>query len=325
MINYHLYENGSIGMCNALMSVENALIIALLKKTEVNFIHSGKIFNSEKGFNIFDLYDFDYHIYHNKENKLPKLTFDLHNAVIYKDSYPNHSFINGRSNMINLNNIGDFETMNSNTLGFYSYLFCLSNNERNIVLNFIKKFIRPKQKYIDIAKQIISSIGEYNCIHVRRGDYLNIPNSNNNKVASKDFIGVMKGNFTDRNVLVVSDEIDRSYFEYLRNEYILKFIQDYLPSYLDSSEKGLVSMIVASYSKGFIGTLKSTFTAIIQRYRKFNGFKEDFRYLYSQHKDLKLENGRMLNKDGLYSWNRVIMPNELMNSAFWIREWDECN
>jgi hypothetical protein len=324
-MNYHLYEDGNIGMCNALMSVENALIIALLTNVNVNFIHSGKIFNSEKKLTIFDLYDFEHDISHNLPIKnLYKLQFDFHNTVICKDTYPTKEFMNGRKVVMNLNKFSEFETLNSNTLAFYSYLFCLSNDEKIKVFNFVKDKIKPKEKYNSVAMNIVKELYPFNCINPRRGDYLYIPNNKNGVVKSDDFLPVMKYHFDTKKVLIVSDETDKSYFSSLSNKFDLRFIQDYIPKDFDTAERGLIALIVASHSSEFIGTLKSTFSAIIQRYRKFNGFNENFKFLYSQQDDLILDKGRMIEKSGSFSWSRVQIPDSLKTISFWMREWEEC-
>lgn len=311
-------------MCNALMSVENALIIALLTNTKVNFIHSGKIFNSEKGLTIFDLYDFEYDISHNLDIKnLYKLQFDFFDTVICKDVYPTKEFMNGRKVVMNLNKFLEFETFNSNTLAFYSYLFCLSDTEKSKVFNFVKNNIRPKDKYTKVALKIINNLYPYNCINPRRGDYLYIPNNRNGVIKSADFSPLIDYYFDNKKLLIVSDEKDKSYFSDL-NKYDLRFIQDYMPEDFDTAEKGLVALIVASASSDFIGTLKSTFSAVIQRYRKFNGLKEDFKFLYSQQDDLILDKGKMIEKSGSFSWSRVLIPDSLKQISFWMREWEEC-
>ena len=321
-MNYHLYENGNIGMCNALMSAENALILAFLSNQNINFIHSGKIFNSEKKLTFFDLYDINYNIVHNQyiqtETTLP---YDLHNTVIYKNKIPDLEFINDRNKIINLKDYTTFSTKDSNTLGFYSYLFCLDKNEKYQIENFIQHCIKPKQKYEKEALRILKELPSFNCINVRRGDYLYIPNNKNNQVSVQDFLPVIEYHFDNKPLLVVSDETDKSYFKLLESKYQVKYIQDLIVGEYDTAERGLIALIVASYSANFIGTLKSTFSAIIQRYRKYNGYTEDYKFLYSQDDNLILQNGKMLEKVGKYNWNKVYLPQNLKEINFWIREW----
>ena len=321
-MNYHLYCNGNIGCCNAKMSAENALILALLSNQNINFIHSGYLFNSEKKLTIFDLYDVNYNVVHNQfiqtENILP---YDLHNTVIYKNKIPDMEFINDRTKIINLNDYKTFSTKNTDTLGFYSYIFCLDKKEKHQVEEFLKNTITPKWKYEKVALEILKELPSFNCINVRRGDYLYIPNNKNNQIEVKHFLPVLEYHFDNKPLLVVSDETDKSYFKLLESKYQVKYIQDLIKGDFDTAERGLIAMIVASYSSNFIGTLKSTFSAMIQRMRKQNGYLEDYKFLYSQDDNLILENGKMLEKVGKYAWNKVYLPQNLKEINFWIREW----
>lgn len=318
-MNYHLYQSGHVGMVNCLMSAENALILALLSNQNINFIHSGKIFNSEKNLTLFDLYDIDYNIVHNQHIQTESiLPYDLHDTVIYKNQIPDEEFINGRNKIININDYTTFSTKDSNTLGFYSYMFCLDKKEKHKVEEFLKNTIKPKQKYEKIALDILKGLPSFNCIHVRRGDFLNDYDITR-KIQVSDFINVLEHNFDNKKLLILSDDSDKNYFKEIENKYDVCYL-DKIDG-LDSAEQGLVDMIVASYSSNFIGTLKSTFSAVIQRMRKQNGFTEDYKFLYSQDDNLILENGKMLEKVGKYAWNKVYLPQNLKEINFWIREW----
>lgn len=318
-MNYHLYENGHVGMTNALMSAENALILALLSNQNINFINSGHLFNSEKHLTLFDLYDVDYNIVHNQhihtESILP---YDLQNTLVYKNQIPDEEFINERSKIINLNDYNTFSTRDSWTLSFYSYLFCLDKHEKYKVENFIQHAIKPKQKYEKIALDILKGLPSFNCIHIRRGDFLR-DHSVSRKIQVSDFINVLEHNFDNKKLLILTDDSDRNYFKEIENKYNVGYLDKI--SGLDTAEQGLVSMIVASYSANFIGTLKSTFSALIQRSRKYNGYTENYKFLYSQDDNLILENGKMLEKVGKYAWNKVYLPPNLKQSTNWIREW----
>jgi hypothetical protein len=321
-MNYHLYQNGWIGMANAKMSAENALILALLTNQKINFIHTGKIFNSEKRLSFFDLYDIDYDIVHNEYIQTQcVLPHDLHNTVVYKNQSPDEDFINGRSKIINLNDYNTFSTKDSNTLGFYSYMFCLDKHEKYDVEYFLRKTIKPKAIYEKEALRILKGLSSFNCIHTRRGDYLTVPNTKNNQIQAYDFLPILEHHFDNKLLLILSDEKDKSYFKLLDSKYQVRYIQDLVQGNYDSAEKGLIEMIVASYSNNFIGTLKSTFSAMIQRMRKQNGYNEDYKFLYSQDDNLVLENGKMIEREGKYPWNRVDLPQNLKDINFWTREW----
>lgn len=321
-MNFHLYQNGYIGMANAKMSAENALILALLTNQRINFIHTGKIFNSEKRLTFFDLYDIDYDIVHNEYIQTECiLPHDLLNAVIYKNQVPDAEFINGRNKIINLNEYTTFSTRDMQTLGFYSYMFCLDKREKYDVEYFLKHTIKPKSIYEKEALKILKGMPKFNCINVRRGDYLQNPNTKHHCTEVKDFLPVIEHHFDNNSLLVVSDETDKSYFKLLETKYNVIYIQDLIRGDYDTAERGLIALILASYSSNFIGTFTSTFSAMIQRYRKQNGYSEDYKFLYSQDDNLVLENGKMIERQGKYLWNRVDLPYSVKDINFWSREW----
>lgn len=315
-LHYNIYNNGNVGMCNVLMSVENALIIAkLTNKEKIVFYLSSPLFNST--LNIFDLFDinFNYSVSDNIINEnIKSIPINFHNTCLYYKDKPTDSFLNNRTKMFDLNELEQEEeirTLSNETLSFYSYLFYIKDN---ILLkelqDFIKDIIKPKAKYLTKAKEIVSGLqtnyGGFNSIHVRRGDYLSLDYNNNIELRDLDY------NFNDdKKVIIHSDELNEID---LPNLYHLdKDLLGY-----DNAEKGLISLLVASYSDNFKGTLLSTFTSYIQRYRKYNNLKEDFIYLYKQKDEDFTEQSF-----GEYKWNRV-NNGIFKDSCFWYREWDNC-
>lgn len=329
-LHYNIYENGNVGMSNILMSIENALLIAkLTNRDHVIFYGEHPIFNSKSKKTIFDVYDIKYNYslsYGDIPEHVTKFKYELHNACIYEGEVPTKDFLNGRTNLINLEQYKDVEhigTLNSNTLSFYSYLFYFSNsNKRKLLQDFIKNSVVPKQKYINEANNLIEQLkslyGEYNSIHVRRGDYLLTDSENKNIECNDLFIP-----FDNNKLLVVHSDESSDYFSCLKDKYSkIWYIDRALHG--DEVEKGIVSMLVASHSSDFIGTMYSTFTSYIQRYRMYNGYREDFKFLYSQDKDVSLVNGRFKESSfGENTWNRISLSSKLKSICFWFREWQE--
>jgi len=332
ILHYNVYESGKVGMCNILMSIENALLIAkLTNRDKIIFYCKHGIFNSESGLTIFDLYDIKYNYEVVKEDvntSIPKLQYDLHTSCIYNNDEPTKDFLNGRTNIININDykeLQQFSTFNSSTLAYYSYLFYFSNsNQRKILQDWLKETLTPKEQYLNKSLEIVKSLKNvykgFNSIHVRRGDYLYTQNTKNKSIEAKDFNLTFP---TDELLIINTDEKDLSYFDSLKEKYPnIWFIDNSLSG--DTVEKGLVSLLVSSYSNDFIGSMFSTFTGYIQRYRMYNGLKEDFKYLYSQRDNLKLVNNRLPEDSfGENTWIRNKLPDDLKQIAFWFREWQE--
>lgn len=329
-LHYQVYQNGNVGMCNILMSIENALLIAkLTNRDKIIFYCNHHIFNSENKLTIFDVYNINYNYEVSKldvDESITSLQYDFHSGCIYNNDTPTKDFLNGRTNIININDykqLEEFRTLNSSTLAYYSYLFYLSNhNERKVLQDWLKETLKPKDVYINQANQIVKSVKEiykgFNSIHVRRGDYLYTQNTKNKDVNVIDF------NLTfpkDELLIINTDEKDETYFKDLDYPNVW-FIDKSLTG--DTVEKGIISMLVSSHSNDFVGSMFSTFTGYIQRYRMYNGLKEDFKYLYSQRDNLKLVNNRIPEDSfGENTWNRNKLPDDLKQIAFWFREWQE--
>lgn len=330
ILHYNIYEEGRVGMSNILMSIENALLIAkLTDRDKIVFYCPKNIFNS-KDKKIFDLYDidFEYEISLTSiDESIVSLEHGLHNLCIYTDEYPTKNFLNGRTNVLNINDYTkyqEFRTKNNETLGFYSYLFYFSdNNKRKVLQDWLKNTLKPKQRYLDYAKDIVNQIrsvyGTYSSIHVRRGDYLFTSNRNKD-IQCQD---LDLSNLNNNNLLIIHSDESSDYFSCLKDKYKnIWYIDNTLSG--DTVEKGLVSLLVASYSDDFIGTMFSTFTSYIQRYRMYNGLTEDFKFLYSQKEDVLLYNNRFKESSfGENTWNRITINDSLRQICFWFREWQE--
>lgn len=331
VLHYQIYERGNVGNSNVLMSVENALIIAkLTNRNKIVFYCSQSLYNSTTGKTLFDLYNihYNYELVRGDliDNSIESLPSDFHNSCYYYNDYPDVNFLNGRDRVVDLAEYEgrtEFRTLNTNTLSFYSYLFYIKERE---LLRDLQEFIRttvvPKRQYLEqahtILKDIISEYGEFNSIAVRRGDYLYV-NGTNNKYINPDTFYL---DSLDKNkfLLIHTDETDVSYFKTIGFSNYCCIDSKILNE--DPVEKGLISLIIASYSANFIGTLFSTFTSYIQRYRMYNFREEKFKFLYSQRDDLMLRNGEIQKTNNTYSWNQL--PYSLKDIAFWICEYQEC-
>ena len=299
VLHYHIYNKGNVGMCNILMSLENAYILSLLTgRDKIVFYLSSPIAGSNK--TIFDFFDFNFpyevKTYSDFPNTIKKLPFDFHGSLLYHDEFPSKSFINKRENLFNLKEVEDlheFGTLDEKTLAFYSYLFYMGS-KRDYIVEKVKENIKPKEKYLKVAESISKMPGHnFTSIHIRRGDYKSTNHKNKDKNVS-DFLDVIKNNVGKNTTLLVhSDETDRSYFNDLKvNFNKVLFAEDLINSVLpmfSKTEQGLVSLLLASYSENFVGTMLSTFTSFIQRYRLYKGKVEEFKFLYPQKDSIRLD------------------------------------
>lgn len=328
-----VYQDGFIGMCNALMSVECAMVFGNVSDREVYLYQSKSLQHSQKHIN--DLFDFpsNIHFVHKQEiDPVGKITIpSFFENVLYTNTSPDASYVSGRSvfNINSIDSVPSVRTNSDNNLAFYSNVFYLDDAVSNRIYNYIKDSIKPKSKYEDIANEIIWGVwlkyGDYASIHVRRGDklYAGQPDIDCRYIAERLSHSIVDGD----NLLIHTDEQDKSFFNPLASKYNVIFVEDEIQKYhLDGAESGLVSILVASHSSDFIGTLGSTFSSYIQRYRVYNGLKEEFKYLYPMF-DAPLDIiGRMVKHQNFNSrkaaWAQMDMG-IMLRIAFWAREWPE--
>jgi hypothetical protein len=332
ILHFVLYNHGHAGMCNILMSVQNALIIAkLTNREQIIFYSDAHVFNSSKKLGIFDFYDVKYKFSVKPLSEYPENIAslpDFSNCCFYKQVRPNPSFLNGRQavdldSLAALENIGAYEL----TLGYYSYLFFLKSALKDELVDFVKEAITPKQKYLSDALKIKQKYDSYQSIHIRRGDYLSVPGTRNAVVTWEEMLANISPLLDkDVPVLIHTDEADEAYFQPMAEAgYTLCFFEKELLSDLDDAEKGLISLLVAAHADCFMGTMISTFTGIIQQYRRQHGDYSPFKYLYSQMDSLKLRAGEIASLSfGVYTWNRLELPDGFKKILFFTMEYPEC-
>jgi hypothetical protein len=332
ILHFVLYNQGHAGMCNLLVSVQNAVLIAQLTQREhIVFYTNVCLFNSVKKLTVFNLFNiqFSYSLkvcseYPTDILQLP--TFE--NCCFYYGDSPGISFSNGR-HAFDLGELLDVKAFGTDTmtLGYYSYLFFLSHPLRDDLVKFVKAAVNPKAKYLEYARNFRDRLGPYHSLHFRRGDFLAVQGAANATVTWDEMMPNLTSQL-DKNVmnLIHTDETDEAYFKPMVDAgYQLHFFEKELAADLDDAEKGLVSILVAAGASKFIGTMLSTFTGYIHQYRRQRGDVSGFKYLYSQIPTVKLKNAEVVHSlNGEYTWNRITLSQDYKNTLAFIMEHHEC-
>ena len=113
----------------------------------------------------------------------------------------------------------------------------------------------------------------------------------------------------DAPLVLLTDEMSDPFFTDIRRNYpnslfLDQFILDnYRKDFLDlpchdSIALAFLGQLIASESQDFIGSMTSTYTSLIQRYRGNSGKVEPFKFLWNElpDSDMKLERGRQPRK-----------------------------
>ena len=331
----HCYQN--CGLCNIILSTQLGLMIGYLTNRKVLFYYTKNIDDHDYGNknriskNIDDLYEIDAPYEMIKE----EITIDCQKVSSSVYSYkciPDSDFLFNRKfcDLSIYDGVSDIK-MTDNIFGFYSVCCYFDNKQKYDAYEFIKNKFKPKQKYIDIANNILeaNNMIDFNCIHVRRGDFCYNKKNIHSNILSNDILPIIEKNFSkDTTLLITTDEKNRSWFDSITSVFPkYKFASDLLiSSDLLPVEKALVEIIISSKSAHFIGTFSSTYTNIIQQYRCYNNLKEEFKFLYSTDKNVyKLDEYGKFKEEhiGAYSWNKTYK--KYIGLSSWIREWPECN
>jgi GDP-fucose protein O-fucosyltransferase len=234
--------------------------------------------------------------------------------------------------------------VNTYTLGHYSYFFYLDDERRRGVANLMKG-LRPKRPYVCAAERIAASLGAFNAIHLRRGDFLSNELSEKGitraaSVTGQEIVTNLASRMRRDDLLVIcTDGSPQDQFfapiqkhfrdvifldRYLRENNPTREMMSQLPGN-DEAVEVLLTQLVASKAMVFAGTLFSTFTGLIHRLRGFADVDSKFLYCYNDFLSplVRFEHCEFLPvADGPYSWNRIPYP--VSPGAYsWFREWPE--
>ena len=180
-----------------------------------------------------------------------------------------------------------------NTLSFYSPFFYLDRSTGLRMHDSLRR-MKPKPELAAFANHVAQDLGPFNAVHIRRGDFKKTTGVTTLDRRGAEAIEAMDHHFSrDKRLVVLTDEAEDPFFDEIKRSYRdLVFLdwhilRNYGPKFNDlpahdSIALAYLSQLVAAQSDDFIGTMTSTFTALIQRFRGNLGKDEPFKYLWNE-------------------------------------------
>ncbi len=220
-------------------------------------------------------------------------------------------------------------------LSFYSYFFFARPALRR-QLHAVIRGVRPRRPYVELAAKIATNLGCFNALHLRRSDLVvGIPAYG--EVTPAEVATTVGSILPTDELLVICSEVAGSdpLFDPLKERFgNIVFVTDVilgdfrtdffsLPRHEDNA-LGLITQEIAARADRFVGTIGSTFTAMIQRQRITRDPTEPFLYTADfTPPGPVFRNGEFAERQGgCYTWNRIgyaVSPDVLA----WLREWPE--
>ncbi len=225
------------------------------------------------------------------------------------------------------------------TLGYYSYHFCLAPSDR-AALNRVMAHVDVKSAYRVLADRIANDFGRFNCVHLRRGDFVQKGFTPRAQAVTAQEIVLNLATVCDTDVplLICTDRpydaafhaAFRSHFR--RVEILDRILMEHAPyreavralPFHDNAVISLLSQRIAEQAAVFVGTLYSSFSAIVQRRRGIIGKDRRFLFCFDDFggriPDERCEFRET--RGGTFSWNRLALPLAPKHLS-WCREWPE--
>ena len=215
-----------------------------------------------------------------------------------------------------------------------SYFYLLSRPEKRELLRSVELHYLPEIE--SLAETIVADLAEYNSVHMRLGDFLELRPEYGASARSGEFASYISAAFSKHEtILIATDGLEEKQFiEGLFEGFDVTFIDELifdryrdefarLP-FTDFNVLTILNQLVCAASGTFVGTYYSTFTGVIHKLRQERHQRKDFMFfpdpLVSKHlsHDLRL----IPDRQGFFDWNRFSAFAPSHFHMAWAREWD---
>ncbi|MEO1747759.1 MAG: hypothetical protein AAFR27_03925, partial [Pseudomonadota bacterium] len=196
---YNVYRNGNAGLSNLIMSVELGVVMSVLtdrilvlkgnKSPAGNVVQYGSRITNKYMSRVTDLLDLGVPFINVEEfresavvpheighkSAWESVFCDPWNIATDTDDF--RAFAKGRTDIITVGDelrhipaLSFSGGPDSNTLSRCSYFFYLGRAAQLQAIDALKR-IKPKAPYADFAERLSKSLGKFNAVHIRRGDF----------------------------------------------------------------------------------------------------------------------------------------------------------
>lgn len=175
--------------------------------------------------------------------------------------------------IVDLNVSDKFIHFDNNLFGhFYYHVYANSPEFRKSIKTKIKRGLVYKTQLLHKSWKVGDSIGPYNAIHVRRGDFEHV--RKRTMQDGDEILDSIKSKISNNLPLyIATDKKDRSFFLPLRRHYNVFFFDDFSIN-CEGMELLCIEQLICSQSEKFLGSFLSTFTDYINIFRGYRGDKE---------------------------------------------------
>lgn len=278
----------------------------------------------------------------NVENKIRFEDLQLHflttkNQVNkYKETFILDQFSLGREALLkedlqtyDLIEIGDINLVN------VSYFYFLKREEKNNLLKSVR--IIYKEDIEKLAKRICETLGKFNSIHIRMGDFLDYYGQFGYSLNLERFKAYVDANFVDKQIpiLIATDGLEeKEFFKKLLKNFKYTFIDELIfdefkaefcsLKFNDFNVLSVLNQLICANSIEFIGTFRSTFTSMIHRLRQERFGKTDFKFFPDERVKRILSEDYKIVKDswGFFEWNHYTICSVNNTYPAFMREWN---
>jgi carbamoyltransferase len=213
------------------------------------------------------------------------------------------TFSKGRD-VIDINVDDKFLHFPRNLFGhFYYHVYGDGPLQRNTIRDKIQNGLKYKNKYYELSKTVKNKLGEYNSIHIRRGDFL-FTRTTTAKPQIETLLEDIKDRISNNIPLyIATDEKDKSLFDILKPHYDIHFFSEFFTD-VQQHEGLVLDQIICSEGNTFLGSKFSTFSDYINVLRGYNQKPNKYREGTNFKLPLLSYNQFPWENEG-YSWDKI--------------------